>query len=168
MAKIRQIIGVLGLGILGLPGIGGGGAVAAPDPFSFSGVRQEVEVYDVGRLDLDGDGRPEQIVITSGGGTGGPIWYLARLNGERLSGEIQGSLSLLKSPPGFPDLRVERKCCWAERQIEWYRFNGRRYDWVRREIHKVPDGTVKVELNRKFTPAASGADLNLIGKKERR
>ena len=39
---------------------------------------REIDVCKTGRIDLDGDGIQEQLVITSGGGTGGPVWYLAR------------------------------------------------------------------------------------------
>ena len=106
-----------------------------PDGFKFPEIQQEVDVYEVGRFDFDHDGTPEQIVITSGGGSGGAIWYIARLNGEKISPEIQGSLAVLKSKQGFPDLRVESKCGATERIIELYRFDGSRYNCVRREIH---------------------------------
>lgn len=94
---------------------------------------QAVDVYETGRYDFDRDGTMEQIVITSGGGSGGAIWYIARLNGEKLSGEIQGNLTLLKSRPGFCDLRVERKIGADEQIFELYRFIGGRYKCIRRK-----------------------------------
>lgn len=94
---------------------------------------QAVDVYETGRYDFDRDGTMEQIVITSGGGSGGAIWYIARLNGEKLSGEIQGNLTLLKSRPGFCDLRVKRKIGADEQIFELYRFIGGRYKCIRRK-----------------------------------
>lgn len=118
-----------------------------PDRFEFPVTEREIDVYASGRYDLDGDGTYEQIVITSGGGSGGPIWYLARLNGERLSDEIQGCLTVLKSksPSGFPDLRVERRCGAAERHFELYRFDGEKYECVRHEVHDYERGIATVE-----------------------
>ena len=115
------------------------------DGFKFPEIQQEVDVYEVGRFDFDHDGTPEQIVITSGGGSGGAIWYIARLNGERISGEIQGSLAMLKSKQGFPDLRVESKCGATERIFELYRYDGLLYKCVRREIHNYLNNSVKIE-----------------------
>jgi len=115
------------------------------DGFKFPEIRQDVDVYEVGRFDFDNDGSPEQIVITSGGGSGGAIWYIARLNGEKISGEIQGSLAVLKSKQGFPDLRVESKCGATERIFELYRYNGLQYKCVRREIHNYLNNSVKIE-----------------------
>lgn len=106
---------------------------------------QEVDVYEVGRFDFDNDGSPEQIVITSGGGSGGAIWYIARLNGEKISEEIQGNLSVLKSKQGFPDLRIERKCGATERIFELYRYAGLQYKCVHREIHNYLNNSVKIE-----------------------
>ncbi|MBE6399512.1 MAG: hypothetical protein E7041_05140 [Lentisphaerae bacterium] len=94
---------------------------------------QAVDVYETGRYDFDRDGTMEQIVITSGGGSGGAIWYIARLNGEKLSGEIQGNLTLLKSRPGFCDLCVKRKIGADEQIFELYRFIGGRYKCIRRK-----------------------------------
>ena len=115
------------------------------DGFKFSEIQQEVDVYEVGRFDFDRDGAPEQIVITSGGGSGGAIWYIARLNGEKISGEIQGKLAVLKSKQGFPDLRIERKCGATERIFELYRYDGLLYKCVRREIHNYLNNSVKIE-----------------------
>ena len=115
------------------------------DGFKFPEIRQNVDVYEVGRFDFDHDGSPEQIVITSGGGSGGAIWYIARLNGEKISGEIQGSLAVLKSKQGFPDLRIERKCGATERIFELYRYDGLQYKCVRREIHNYLNNSVKIE-----------------------
>ena len=79
------------------------------------GEAQEIDVYETGRIDLDGDGIPEQLVITSGGGTGGPIWYIARLSGEEL---------LKKCREDYGSFRENRaaRICWfvtgaAERNI---------------------------------------------------
>lgn len=116
-----------------------------PDGFNFPEIQQEVDVYEVGRLDFDRDGSPEQIVITSGGGSGGAIWYIARLNGEKISEEIQGNLAVLKSKQGFPDLRIERKCGATERIFELYRYDGLQYKCVRREIHNYLNNSVKIE-----------------------
>lgn len=118
-----------------------------PDRFEFPATEREIDVYAIGRYDFDGDGNCEQIVITSGGGSGGPIWHIARLNGEKLSEDIQGFPAVLKSksPTGFPDLRVEHKCGANERHFELYRFEGERYGCVRREIHDYGQKTVKIE-----------------------
>ena len=118
-----------------------------PDRFEFPAAEREIDVYAVGRYDLDGDGICEQIVITSGGGSGGPVWYVARLNGEKLSDEIQGYPSVLKSKSasGFPDLRVERQCGADERHFELYRFDGEKYECIRREIHDYRHKTVKIK-----------------------
>ena len=115
------------------------------DGFKFPETQQEVDVYEVGRFDFDNDGPPEQIEITSGGGSGGAIWYIARLNGEKISGEIQGSLAVLKSKQGFPDLRVESKCGATERIFELYRYDGLLYKCVRREIHNYLNIPSKVD-----------------------
>ena len=115
------------------------------DGFKFSEIQQEVDVYEVGRFDFDRDGAPEQIVITSGGGSGGAIWYIARLNGEKISGEIQGKLAVLKSKQGFPDLRIERKCGATERIFALYRYDGLQYKCVHREIHNYLNNSVKIE-----------------------
>lgn len=115
------------------------------DGFKFPDVQQEVDVYEVGRFDFDRDGSPEQIVITSGGGSGGAIWYIARLNGEKISGEIQGSLTVLKSEQGFPDLCIESECGASEQIYELYRFHGGQYKCVRREIHNYSKNSVKIE-----------------------
>ena len=115
------------------------------DGFKFSEIQQEVDVYEVGRFDFDRDGAPEQIVITSGGGSGGAIWYIARLNEEKISGEIQGKLAVLKSKQGFPDLRIERKCGATERIFALYRYDGLLYKCVRREIHNYLNNSVKIE-----------------------
>ena len=106
---------------------------------------QAVDVYEVGRFDFDRAGAPEQIVITSGGGSGGAIWYIARLNGEKISGEIQGKLAVLKSKQGFPDLRIERKCGATERIFALYRYDGLLYKCIRREIHNYSNNSVKIE-----------------------
>ena len=115
------------------------------DGFKFSEIQQEVDVYEVGRFDFDRAGAPEQIVITSGGGSGGAIWYIARLNGEKISGEIQGKLAVLKSKQGFPDLRIERKCGATERIFALYRYDGLLYKCIRREIHNYSNNSVKIE-----------------------
>ena len=115
------------------------------DGFKFPETQQEVDVYEVGRFDFDNDGSPEQIVITFGGGSGGAIWYIARLNEEKISEEIQGTLAVLKSKQGFPDLRIERKCGATERILELYRYAGLQYKCVHREIHNYLNNSVKIE-----------------------
>lgn len=119
--------------------------LSVPDGFKFPEVQQEVDVYEVGRFDFDCDGLSEQIVITSGGGSGEAIWYIVRLNGEKISGEIQGSLAVLKSKNGFRDLRVESKCGASERIFELYRFDELKYKCIRREIHNYLNNSVKIE-----------------------
>ena len=91
---------------------------------------QEIDVYKTGRFDLNGDGIQEQLVITSGGGTGGPIWYLARLSGEKLSEEMQGRLWIVPGKTGYPDLIVRRKCGWAESHTSRLRYNGEMYQCI--------------------------------------
>ncbi len=117
------------------------------DRFEFPATEREIDVYAIGRYDFDSDGTCEQVVITSGSGSGGPVWYIARLNGEKLSEELQGFPAVLKSksPTGFPDLRVERKCGANERHFELYRFDGEKYECIRREIHDYRHKTVKIK-----------------------
>ena len=91
---------------------------------------QEIDVYETGRIDLNGDGIREQLVITSGGGTGGPIWYLASFSGEKLSEEMQGRLWIVPGKTGYPDLIVRRKCGWEEFHTSRLRYNGERYQCI--------------------------------------
>lgn len=91
---------------------------------------QEIDVYETGRIDLNGDGIREQLVITSGGGTGGPIWYLASFSGEKLSEEMQGRLWIIPGKSGYPDLIVRRKCGWDEFHTSRLRYNGERYQCI--------------------------------------
>ena len=93
---------------------------------------QEIDVYETGRIDLDGDGIPEQLVITSGGGTGGPIWYIARLSGEELSEEVLGRLWIVLGKSEYPDLLVRRRCGGEEYHTLRLRYDGERYVLVRR------------------------------------
>ena len=99
---------------------------------------REIAPYETGRLDLDGDGIREQLVITSGGGTGGPIWYLARLSGEELSDEIQGRLWLLPGKTAYPDLLVRRRCGGEEYHTSIFRFDGEKYQRVSETTEKDP------------------------------
>ena len=88
---------------------------------------REIDVYETGRIDLNGDGIQEQLVITSGGGTGGPIWYLARLSGEKLSEEMQGRLWIVPGKSGYPDLQVRYKCGGEEYHTTVLRYDGEKY-----------------------------------------
>ena len=88
---------------------------------------REIDAYETGRIDLDRDGIPEQLVITSGGGTGGPVWYLARLSGEKLSEEMQGRLWLLPGQTAYPDLLVRYRCGGEEYHTSILRYNGEKY-----------------------------------------
>ena len=88
---------------------------------------REIDAYETGRIDLDRDGIPEQLVITSGGGTGGPIWYLARLSGEKLSDEVQGRLWIVPGKSEYPDLLVRRRCGGEEYHTSHLRYDGERY-----------------------------------------
>lgn len=104
---------------------------------------QEIDVYETGRYDFDRDGTPEQIVITSGGGSGGPIWYIARLSGEKLTGEIQGRLFVLKSKSDFKELRIEHRCCAEEQITELYRFYEDRYKCVQKSVQRTSNTSGK-------------------------
>ena len=88
---------------------------------------QEIDAYETGRIDLNGDGIPEQLVITSGGGTGGPIWYIARLSGEKLFEEMQGRLWIVPGKSEYPDLLVCRRCGGEEYHTSLLRYGGERY-----------------------------------------
>ena len=88
---------------------------------------REIDVYETGRTDLNGDGIPEQIVITSGGGSGGPVWYLARLSGEELSEEMQGRLWIAPGKTGYPDLIVRQRCGREEYRTSYLRYDGEKY-----------------------------------------
>lgn len=99
---------------------------------------REIDVYETGRFDLDGDGIREQLVITSGGGTGGPVWYLARLSGEELSDEIQGRLWLLPGKTAYPDLLVRRRCGGEEYHTSIFRFDGEKYQRISETTEKDP------------------------------
>lgn len=100
---------------------------------------REIEVYETGRIDLDGDGIPEQLVITSGGGTGGPIWYLARLNGERISDEVQGRLWIVPGKTRHPDLLVRSRCGGGEYHVLRLRYDGEKYRRVDETTTNAPD-----------------------------
>ena len=93
---------------------------------------REIDVYKTGRFDLNGDGIQEQLVITSGGGTGGPIWYLARLSGEKLSEEMQGRLWIVPGKSEYPDLLVRSRCGGTEYHTLHLRYDGERYTQGRR------------------------------------
>ena len=91
---------------------------------------REIDVYETGRLDLDGDGMPEQLVITSGGGTGGPVWYIARLSGEKLSEEMQGRLWIGPGKTRYPDLLVRYRCGGQEYHTSLLRYDGTGYQCI--------------------------------------
>ena len=93
---------------------------------------REIDVYENGRLDLNGDRIPEQLVITSGGGTGGPVWYLARLSGEKFSEEMQGRLWIVPGKSEYPDLLVRCRCGGKEYRTSLLRYDGERYTLGRR------------------------------------
>lgn len=119
--------------------------MTSPDGFVFPVKDKELDVYAVGRYDFDGDGTMEQIVIDSGGGTGGPIWHIRRLNGVELSDEIQGSVWLAKKTNGFPQLIVESQCGWSERNFYLYKFDGKKYVCIRHELHDYEKKQVNVK-----------------------
>ena len=91
---------------------------------------QEIDIYETGRIDLNGDGILEQLVITSGGGTGGPIWYLALLSGEKLSEEMQGGLWIVPGKSEYPDLLVRRRCGGKEYHTSLLRYDGEKYQCI--------------------------------------
>ena len=91
---------------------------------------REIDVYETGRIDLNGDGIQEQLVITSGGGTGGPVWYLARLSGEKLSEEMQGRLWIVPGKTEYPDLLVRRRCGGEEYHTSIFRYDGEKYQCI--------------------------------------
>jgi len=96
----------------------------------------EIDVYETGRIDLNGDGIQEQLVITSGGGTGGPVWYLARLSGEKLSEEMQGKLWIVPGKSEFPDLLVRHRCGGKEYHTSLLRYNGERYQRISETVER--------------------------------
>lgn len=100
---------------------------------------QEIDVYETGRIDLNGDGSPEQLVITSGYGTGGPIWYLARLSGEKLSEEMQGRLWIVPGKSQYPDLLVRRRCGWEEYHTSLLRYDGEKYQCINEKTERKPE-----------------------------
>ena len=97
---------------------------------------REIDVYETGRIDLNGDGIQEQLVITSGGGTGGPVWYLACLSGEKLSEEMQGRLWIVPGKSEYPDLLVRCRCGGEEYQTSLLRYDGERYFLQKQQISK--------------------------------
>ena len=100
---------------------------------------QEIDVYETGRIDLNGDGIREQLVITSGGGTGGPIWYLARLSGEKLSEEMQGRLWIVPGKSQYPDLLVRRRCGGKEYHTSLLRYDGEKYQCINEKTERKPE-----------------------------
>ena len=100
---------------------------------------QEIDVYKTGRFDLNGDGIQEQLVITSGGGTGGPIWYLARLSGETLSEEVQGRLWIVPGKSEYPDLLVRRRCGGEDYQTSLLRYDGEKYQCINEKTERKPE-----------------------------
>lgn len=97
---------------------------------------QEIDIYETGRIDLNGDGIQEQLVITSGGGTGGPVWYLARLSGEKLSDEVQGRLWIVPGKSEYPDLLVRRRCGGEEYHTLRLRYDGEKYQCIEKTERK--------------------------------
>ena len=100
---------------------------------------QEIDVYETGRLDLNGDGILEQLVITSGGGTGGPVWYLSRLSGEHLSEEMQGRLWIVPGKSQYPDLLVRRRCGGKEYHTSLLRYDGEKYQCINEKTERKPE-----------------------------
>ena len=100
---------------------------------------QEIDVYETGRIDLDGDGIREQLVITSGGGTGGPVWYLARLSGEKISEEMQGRLWIIPGKTEYPDLLVRYKCGRKEYHTSLLRYDGEKYQCINEKTERKPE-----------------------------
>ena len=99
---------------------------------------REIDVYETGRIDLNGDGIQEQLVITSGGGTGGPVWYIARLSGEPLSEEVQGRLWIVPGKSGYPDLLVRRRCGGKEYHTLHLRYDGEKYQCINEKTERKP------------------------------
>ena len=100
---------------------------------------REIDVYETGRIDLNGDGIQEQLVITSGGGTGGPVWYIARLSGEKLSEEMQGRLWIVPGKSEYPDLLVRRRCGGEEYHTSYLRYNGEKYQCINEKTERKPE-----------------------------
>ena len=100
---------------------------------------QEIDIYETGRIELNGNGIPEQLVITSGGGTGGPVWYIARLSGDKLSDEIQGRLWIVPRKSEYPDLLVRHKCGWDEYHTSILRYNGEKYQCISQTTQRKPE-----------------------------
>ena len=100
---------------------------------------QEIDVYETGRIDLNGDGIQEQLVITSGGGTGGPVWYLARLSGVELTDEVQGRLWIVPGKSEYPDLLVRHKCGWDDYHTSILRYNGEKYQCISQTTQRKPE-----------------------------
>ena len=99
---------------------------------------QEIDVYETGRIDLNNDGIQEQLVITSGGGTGGPVWYLARLSGVELTDEVQGRLWIVPGKSEYPDLLVRHKC-GCEYHTSILRYNGEKYQCISQTTQRKPE-----------------------------
>ena len=100
---------------------------------------QEIDVYETGRIDLNGDGIQEQLVITSGGGTGGPVWYLARLSGVELTDEVQGRLWIVPGKSEYPDLLVRRRCGGKEYHTSLLRYDGEKYQCINEKTERKPE-----------------------------
>ena len=100
---------------------------------------QEIDVYETGRIELNGDGIREQLVITSGGGTGGPVWYLARLSGEKISDEMQGRLWIVPGKSEYPDLLVRSRCGGEDYQTSLLRYDGEKYQCINEKTKRKPE-----------------------------
>ena len=100
---------------------------------------REIDVYETGRIDLNGDGIQEQLVITSGGGTGGPAWYIARLSGEKLSEEMQGRLWIVPGKSEYPDLLVRSRCGGEDYQTSLLRYDGEKYQCINEKTKRKPE-----------------------------
>lgn len=105
------------------------------DGFRFPQADCELDVMTVGRIDLNGDGTMEQIVVDSGGGTGGPSWHIRLLNGFEISPTMSGMAQLAYRQGTYPDILTEYKIGCNERHFCLYRFNGEEYQCIRHEVH---------------------------------
>lgn len=115
-----------------------------PDRYEFPAKVKVLDVYGIGRFDFNQDGMPEQIVIDSGFGTGGPIWHIRSLNGIALSGELFGSVTLLEPKNGYYQLLVESKVGHSERTYSLYVMQDEKYVRTRQEVHHYDSNTVEV------------------------
>ena len=134
------------------------------DEFVMPKIIKNIDVYQMGRFDFNDDNRKEQIVIDSGGGSGGPIWHIRRLNGIKISEDLFGSLSIAEKRNGYYQLVVISSCGWNIKNYYFYRYVSDKYICYRHEIHDLTKKTIVVKKIQNQKKAENRLKIKTSGK----